>query len=141
MTAETMPVVVVALAVSLLLERVKTLDMPGLRWINEHSSSINRAVSIVIAIVSAAGLHYSFHRLADGQASLTLMLPSWEMLKDALVQWIVQHSAYKAVIRPASQFEELKSMLDEVRKEQITHVDPRAVVVRPATPEIAGVVR
>jgi hypothetical protein len=76
-------------------------------WFNRETDRANLALSIAVAAATALGVHVTFNA-ATGDGALHFNL---HQVWDGVVQWAVQHAAYKNVVVPAETLGEIRALL------------------------------
>lgn len=68
-------------------------------WVNEHTQSLNRFLSGMIAFASAAGIYLTWNHAA-GTLTITGLTAAnaFHFLTHGIEQWAIQQMAYKGVV-------------------------------------------
>ena len=102
-----------AVIVSVLFQIVK--NSTWFPWLTRETGKLNAAIGVLIALVSALGIVWSFDFNPNsydftGQFHGNL-LDVWHAIEHSFVQWVMQHTFYKTALVPAEALGEIRGLL------------------------------
>lgn len=97
-----------AVAVTMLLQALK--NSPLFPWITRETQRLNFAVGVLVAGLSAAGIHFAW----DPHSGSALITINTHLLWAWFLQWAGQQTAYKGLVVPAETLGEIRAILRDL---------------------------
>lgn len=79
-------------------------------WFNRNTEKANLFLSVMVAIATTAGIHWTF----DAASGNGTILFNTHQIWGAIMQWVAQHIAYKQVIVPGETQGEIRALLQRL---------------------------
>lgn len=97
-----------AVAVTMLFQMLK--NSPLFPWLTRETEKANLAVGVMVAGLSAAGIHFAW----DSKIATLGITINAHMLWSWFVQWAGQQTAYKTLVVPSETLGEIRGLLQQL---------------------------
>lgn len=98
-------------------------------WFNRNTPHANLALSIVVALATATGIHFTMD-WTTGNGNVAFNLHGlWE----AVVQWVTQHAIYKKMVAEPEAAGEIRALLQRLLPPPISEPERKTEIANPGT--------
>lgn len=119
-----------AIVSALIIQALKNADWAT--WFNRQTPRANLVLSMIVAYATSIGVHFAW----DGEKG-TLLITGLTLagiahnLWQATLQWVAQHTSYKAFIVPAETLGEIRSLLQRSLPPPISEPEQKTQEAKP----------